>query len=62
MAKPQVHHLGLLKRIARYLLQAPRVVQKFKWQFGWSVATGHSDSDWAEICLAENPPAEAPVA
>ena len=47
MARRSVHHLGLLKRIAMYFMHAPRVIQKFKWQHGWSIATGHSDSYWA---------------
>ena len=47
MASPQMHHIALLKRIGRYLMHAPRVIHKFKWQKGWGMATGHSDSDWA---------------
>ena len=47
MSKPHIHHWGLLKRIGKYLIDAPRVIQKFKWQGVMNVVSGHSDSDWA---------------
>ena len=47
MAQPQFHHWSLLKRIGTYLVDAPRVVQTFRWQSEMNTVTGHSDSDWA---------------
>ena len=47
MAKPHLHHWMLLKRIARYLLNAPRVIQKFSWQRVVSTVVGYIHSDWA---------------
>ena len=46
MAEPHMHHWDLLKRIARYLISAPRVIQKYKWQTVLKTASGHSNSDW----------------
>lgn len=47
MAKPHQHHWHLLKRIGRYFVEAPRVVQMFNWQSGVSSVEGYSGSDWA---------------
>ena len=47
MAKPSTRHWNFLKRIGRYFLEAPRLVQEFSWQTSIRTASGHSDSDWA---------------
>ena len=47
MARPREHHWGLLKIIARYLTDAPRAIQNFRWHTTISNVTGMSDSDWA---------------
>lgn len=46
MARPQLHHWSLLKRLGKYMIDAPRVVQTFKWQRIMSIVPGYSDSDW----------------
>ena len=46
MARPQLHHCNLLKRLGKYMIVAPRVVQVFKWQRIMSIVSGYSDSDW----------------
>ena len=46
-ATPQLPHWNLLKRIGGYPIDAPRVVQKFRWQTAVTTAMGLSDSDWA---------------
>ena len=47
MAKPRQADWAILKRIGRYLLGAPRLVQRFNWQDGDGEITVHTDSDWA---------------
>ena len=47
MAKPQMHHWSLLKRAGKYLIDAPRVIQRFKWQRVMNTVSGDSDFDWA---------------
>ena len=47
MAKPRQADWTLLKRIGRYLVGAPRLVQTFVWQDGIGDITVHTDSDWA---------------
>ena len=47
MAKPCQHHWQIVKRIAKYLIDAPRIVQHFNWQKGLTSIEGFSDSDWA---------------
>ena len=46
MAVPLVHHLGGLKRLARYLVGRPRMVWKCAWQPKEEIRT-YSDSNWA---------------
>ena len=46
MAQPQLHHLSLPKGIGKYLVDAPRVVQKFQWQRMMNVASGHMAETW----------------
>lgn len=46
MAKPRQHHLQVLERIGRYLMDAPRVVQTFKWQSEMKNFEEYSDFDW----------------
>ena len=46
MARPHVHHWTFLKRIARCLFGAPRVIQKFHWQRVIYTVIGHVESDW----------------
>ena len=46
MAQPQIRHLSMLKRLARYLLGKPRVVWRYPWQ-GQESIKAYSDSDWA---------------
>lgn len=55
MDRCQVRHWSFLKRvakylkdaprIAKYLRDAPRIVQKFKWQTAMTIAIWHIDSD-----------------
>ena len=47
MAKPRQADWAILKRIGRYLLGAPRLVQSFDWQDGDGEILVHTDSDWA---------------
>ena len=47
LSKPNVHHWLLLKRVGRYLLHAPRLIQRFEWTRGVGCVNGYSDSDWA---------------
>ena len=47
MASPRMYDWGALKRVARYLVTAPRVVQLFEWQEVPTHVTTHTDSDWA---------------
>ena len=46
MAQPQVRHLSMLKRLARYLVGKPRVVWHYPWQEHEDIKA-YSDSDWA---------------
>ena len=47
MARPRVGDWQLLKRIARYLVGAPRYEQRFRWQDRPSRLDIFMDSDWA---------------
>ena len=47
MANPRDADWCLLKRLARYLLGAPRAVHKFHWQYVPKNVEGYVDSDWA---------------
>ena len=49
MAKPQQKHLGMLKRIARYLVGRPVVKLHFESceEKEFQTIVGYSDSDWA---------------
>ena len=47
MARPRVGDMGLLKRIGRYLLGAPRFKQMFFWQDETDRVDTFTDSDWA---------------
>ena len=47
MARPREGDLGLLKRIGRYLLGAPRFKQDFLWQREGDLVDVFTDSDWA---------------
>ena len=47
MAQPTRGHLKKLRRLARYLIEAPRVVWKFKYQGACDHFQVYSDSDWA---------------
>ena len=46
MAVPQVHHLGGLKRLARYLVGRPRMIWTYPWQQEDNLMT-YSESNWA---------------
>ena len=47
MAQPTKGHMKKLRRLARYLLEVPRVVWKFKFQGECDQLQAFSDSDWA---------------
>ena len=47
MARPREHDWGGIKRLARYLVGAPRAVQQFKWQARQNAVSTFVDSDWA---------------
>ncbi len=47
MSKPTTGDWGLLKRLGRYLLGAPRALQTFRWQAMPTVVNVYVDSDWA---------------
>ena len=47
MSAPMNRHWELLKRIARYLIHAPRLVHVYRWQDMPKHLTAFSDSDWA---------------
>ena len=47
MAQPNRGHLKRLRRLARYLITAPRVVWEFPWQSASEVVDAFTDSDWA---------------
>ena len=47
MARPRMGDWQLLKRIARYLVGAPRYEQRFRWQDRPSRLDIFTDSDWA---------------
>ncbi len=47
MARPRVDDWQLLKRLARYLLTAPRAVAHFAWQYPPEDADVFVDADWA---------------
>ena len=47
MAKPSQGNWLLLKRLARYLIGAPRLVHLFEWQSQDNHLCVYTDSDWA---------------
>ena len=47
MCAPRKSHLGLLKKISKYLKGAPRLVSHFRWQATQGTVTAFTDSDWA---------------
>ena len=47
MAQPTKGHVKKLRRLARYLIGAPRVIWKFRYQGDCDQVTVYSDSDWA---------------
>ena len=47
MATPHQGDWALLKRLARYLLGAPRATYHFKWQSRPTSIDAYTDSDWA---------------
>ena len=47
MAQPTVGDKRKLKRLARYLIERPRLVSKFAYQEDGGEVEGYSDSDWA---------------
>ena len=47
MANPTQGDLVRLKRVIRYLLGSPRVINTFRWQDPVTALTVYSDSDWA---------------
>ena len=47
MVTPRVSDWAPLKRIARYLVGCPRLVQTFRWQVAPSMVTTFTDIDWA---------------
>ena len=47
MARPTDGDWQLVKRVGRYLLGAPRAVQKFAWQYAPHSLDSYVDSDWA---------------
>ena len=47
MANPTQGDLVRIKRVVRYLLGSPRVINLFRWQDPISALTVYSDSDWA---------------
>jgi hypothetical protein len=47
LARPTERHWEMLKRVGRYLLHAPRVIQEFKYQKEFRRAEGWADTDHA---------------
>ena len=47
MATPSQGNWIILKRLARYLVGAPRLVQNFIWQERHQAICSYTDSDWA---------------
>ena len=47
MARPSQGNWILLKRLARFLVGAPRLVQHFAWQGKGQDVCTYTDSDWA---------------
>ncbi len=47
MAAPTRLHVKRLRRLARYLIDHPRVIWRFDWQGRENTINGYSDSDWA---------------
>ena len=47
MCAPSERDWSDLKRVGRYLVGCPRVVQKFEWQKRFEVLHAYADSDWA---------------
>ena len=46
MARPRDGDWSLLKRLARYLVGAPRLVYEYRWQSAEQQLEGYVDSDW----------------
>ena len=47
MSTPKEHDFMILKRVARYLVGKPRLVQTFAWQDLPNIVDCYTDSDWA---------------
>ena len=47
MAKPTEADKKRLKRLGKFLVGHPRVIQEFRWQGAVEEVSGYSDSDWA---------------
>ena len=47
MAKPTEESKKKIKRLTRYLINAPRVIVRYPWQGRVATMSGFSDSDWA---------------
>ena len=47
MSEPKKRHWDKLKKLGRYLISQPRMVQEYKWQGRLDKMTIYSDSDWA---------------
>ena len=47
MARPRTDDWQLLKRLARYLIKAPRAVSMFTWQHPQDTVDVFVDADWA---------------
>ena len=47
MANPRTSDWLLINRVAKYLVGAPRCIQKFRWQQLQDTVVTFSDSDWA---------------
>ena len=47
MSTPKKKHWDKLKKLGRYLISQPRMVQEYRWQGRLDKMTVYSDSDWA---------------
>lgn len=55
MGKPMEHHWGILRGIARYLVDMLRVVQNVRWHGFIFIVVGMSGSDWAGDQISREP-------
>ena len=46
MANPREADWAAMKRLAKYLVGAPKCIQRFAWQDKQDLIVIHSDSDW----------------